>query len=229
MIKEFQFRGKAFKVWCVETVPNHPTWYSFVDEQEVRDAYWDVREGDVVMDVGAAYGSYALSALAVGAAFVWAWSPQGFPGEDPEETVLRRSLEANGWSDRCRTYGEGLYDKPGYLHTVSQAFSQDPWPDPDPDVIRVDTIDSWASRDLPSGGKVDWMKFDVEGAEVEVIDGGSGLIREFLPMVLVETHAFKRASIEQEVRDLLQSIGPYRHVATRPHHSVTHSLYVCGE
>ena len=222
-VRDLQFKGAAYKIWCVETISQHPTWFSFEDEASVRDSMWDVKPGDVVLDVGAAYGSYALTALASGADFVHAWSPQGFSGEETEAEVLKKSLDLNGWSDRCSVRGDGAYSRVGWLNADTQEFTES---EPSPmgaNVIKVQTLDGWASgEDLT---RVDWMKLDVEGAEVDVLKGADGIVRRFRPKILVENHLFKRATIADEVRGLLIPSG-YREVATVPYHSVSHSLYV---
>lgn len=221
--KEYTFRGNPFKVACVESFDFHPTWFTYVDEDQVRESMWNVQSGQNVLDVGAAFGSYTMCALSAGAASVWAWSPQDVPGLCKESDFFKATLELNGWSDRCKIYETGVYDRHGYLHTGDQTITDEPregW-----EIIEVEPLDEWADRELPVGTRIDWMKLDVEGAEVEVLRSGSKFIRAHMPNVLVENHAFKRASIEQEVRDVMLSMG-YREVATVPHHGVTHSLYV---
>ncbi len=221
--KDFDFRGNPFKVACVETYPYHPTWFTFVDESEVRNNFWHIAPGDRVLDVGAAFGSYTLCALAAGAEMVWAWAPQGIPGAESEEETLKASLEANGWSHKCRIFTTGVFDKSGYLHAGDQSFTEEPregW-----EILHVEKLDDWATREIPNESRIDWMKLDVEGAEVEVIRGGSDLIQKYRPRILVENHAFKKADIESDVESALNSITRYKKIATTPHHGVTHSYY----
>lgn len=225
--KDFSFRGHTYHISCVETTPQHASWFSFVDEQSVRDASWDVQPGEVIIDVGAAYGSYSLSALACGAAQVFAWSPQGEPAGPSERELFLESLALNGWQDRAEVYDFGLYNQTGWLDTVSQTLSQEAPEDQGPNspVIRVQTLDSWYEATVIPKAPGYWLKMDVEGAEVEVLHSGKKLIESLRPRILVENHNFKRATIEQEVRDLLLSWG-YREVSTTPYHSVSHSVYV---
>jgi FkbM family methyltransferase len=220
-VRDFSFRGNTFKVACHETSPQNSSWFTFVDEQEVRDRDWTVSPGDYVLDIGAAYGSYALSALSAGASFVWAWSPQTFDGANEKE-LFEASLALNAWSGRCRVFDSGIYDRTGWLNVSTQEFSEVEVPAA-PDVIRVETMGEWEARERPK--RVDWVKLDVEGAEVEVLKSAEGLIRRFQPKICLENHVFKRASIEQEVRDLLTSYG-YTEIRTVPYHSVSHSLYL---
>jgi FkbM family methyltransferase len=223
--KEFQFRGNPYRVACLETYPQHPSWYTFEDESATRDAMWKPAVGDYVMDVGAAFGSYTMTALSQGAQFVWAWSPQGVPNEETELQMLQRSLDLNGWSDRCKIYDHGFYDRNGWLNTETQILTDERPPEADFKTIKVQTLDSWYDEVQPS--RIDWMKMDVEGAEVEVILGAPRLITERRPKIFVENHLFRDSAMEQKVKAALQELGPYREVLTLPHHSVSHTLYQC--
>lgn len=231
MIKELSFRGAPYKIECSDSAQVcHPSWYSFDDESAVRDRDWLIRAGDVVLDIGAAYGSYALTALASGAARVYCWSPQGPPDEPTEAEMLRRSLALNGWTDRCTIYESGLFDKTGFLNASTQDFNASDSPPPNADqlggeILRVECLDDWWARNHIY--RADWMKLDVEGAEVEVLRGGEALIRELQPTILVENHLFKRATLGDEVRELLAGFG-YNHVCTHPYHSISHSVYRPG-
>ena len=217
------FRGAPYKIACANTFPQHPSWYSFEDESSVRDRDWGVGPGQYVMDVGAAYGSYTLTALAAGAEFVWAWSPQGPPGETPEADMMEMSLRENGWADRAKVYRSAVYDRRGLLNVDTQEFFEEGSAEPGHSVLRVSTLDGWYDEVQPA--RVDWMKLDVECAEVEVLRGAAKIIAERRPKILVENHLFKRATVAGEVRALLEG-WRYSHVSTVPYHSVSHSLYV---
>lgn len=221
--RDFTFRGHTYKVACVEDFAQHPSWFSHEDESIVRDRTWAIGTGDVVFDVGAAYGSYSLTALACGAAFVYAWSP---PESSPQEPGLfEESLILNGWLNRCEIMTTGVYDRTGWLETYYQTFTTEAPADMKSSVIHVQTLDDWRKeREIMAAPRY-WMKLDVEGAEVEVFKGAEKLIAEFRPTISVENHLFKRATLGQEVRGLLESWG-YTHHETVPYHSVSHSLYL---
>lgn len=225
LVREFGFLGRPFKVSCIDPTPQHASWFTFEDEAEVRNRHWRICEGDRVLDVGAAYGSYSLCALAMGAERVWAWSPQDTPQGIAEKTFFEESLELNGWAPRCKVFKTGIYDRTGWLDAMDQSFTD--YPRSGPDIIQVETLDNWVDREIPNLDRLDWLKIDVEGAEVEVVLGGRRTISRFRPRVFVENHEFKTPGIEGRVREALQSIAPYRHVMTEPHHGVSHSLYVC--
>jgi hypothetical protein len=123
--KIFSFRGTTFKISCFENYDLHPSWYSFVDEEDVRENFWNIKSGDYVLDVGAAFGSYALTALAAGASFVWSWSPQHLPGEEPEKTTLERSVRLNKWQERSEVYDTAIYSREGWLDLANGNFSDE--------------------------------------------------------------------------------------------------------
>jgi FkbM family methyltransferase len=219
--KELSFRGHPYKIACTEREGyQHPSWFSFEDEAAVRDRVWHIEPGDVVLDIGAAYGSYTLTALACGARHVFAWSPQGPPGETSEADMLEESLDINDWRDRCSVMDSGCYSLAGWLNPDDQSFSITRGAGD----IYVEPLDSSMLGHSAIGKSRIWMKLDVEGAEVEVFKGGVNFINRYRPRIVVENHNFKRATIEQEVRDLMKSMA-YREVETVPYHSVSHSVY----
>jgi FkbM family methyltransferase len=213
MIKDLTFRGIPYKISATERIPQDPSWFSFEDESIVRDRDWVVAPGDVVLDIGAAYGSYALTALASGASFVHTWNPN-----PDENAVLLESLALNGWSDRAALHEEGLWSKTGFLRDTDLAFSET---EPPAGGFQVRTLDSYEL----GLSRLDWMKLDVEGAEVEVLNGAAGLIAKFRPSVVVENHQFKDATLESRVVAFFSGIG-YETVRVTPYHGVSHGLHV---
>lgn len=219
MIKEYSFKGHPYKIECSDV---HASWWTHEDEHEVRMRQWDIQPGEVVLDIGAAYGSYSLIALALGAEYVFAWSPQGPPGQEPERVLFEKSLLLNGWQDKAIVYNSGLYNQTGWLNVDTQQMVE---PQEHPSVIKVETLDGWTSRVDPN--KVDWLKLDVEGAEVEVLKSGIETIKKFKPKIQIENHLFVRNTIAEEIRDLLLPLG-YIEIENVPYHSVSHSLFHPG-
>lgn len=238
-IVEKTFHGHKFSHVAVDRPIGmwDPSWWSFDDEAAIRDSCWNVATGDVIFDVGAAYGSYTCCGLACGAAFSYAWSPQGHPGDSCKEAdFLRETLALNDWSDRVKIFEHGVYSKSGWVNARTQeVFSIDPTPTLSPtdqsDIVAVVTLDRMLYAGQFSAHPASdrfWMKIDVEGAEVEVLKGAQTFLCEFEPIIFVENHLFKDATIGDQVRRLLEmgELGvKYSHQSTTPYGSLSHSLY----
>ena len=224
----------GFKIAVVRGTPaDHASWFSFEDEQVVRDRHWHPGPGAVVFDVGAAFGSYALPALANGARVV-AFSPADFDTEllelnlDLNPELEPRCLVAHvglfsrdGWfnPDKCEFSetrggaGEHAYDLRG---TIGNGPLKEQW-------IPVRALDSWMAEH-PGVDRVDLVKLDVEGAEVDVLRGGATTLKKHRPDVLIECHNFIRPQLEAEVEAFMRSIG-YPPGEVHPHHAVSHAFY----
>jgi len=239
----FSHKGNEYKVSCVEGHQNNggsnASWWSHIDEGEVRNMFWNINPGDIVFDIGAAYGSYTFAALACGAEFCFAWSPQFgndcFGGENlklSEMEIVESGLKLNGWSEKVKVFNEGVYDKDGYLNTNSQEFFESYDGDLTGDIIRVRSMDS-VYEDIKSQyphlfnsqPRQYWVKMDVEGAEAAVFRRSSKILTELRPNILVENHLFKDPNIDKEVRSIVLSHN-YTEIGTVPYHSVSHSFYV---
>jgi len=235
-VREKKVDGRRFRFAEVKDTPaDHASWWSFDDEQEVRDRHWHPKPGDVVLDIGAAFGSYTLPALALGARVV-AFSPADFDTE-----LLQKNLELNpDMARRCLVVRDGLYSRSGWFDPDHSVFTEDRSPNgtlapelygmignredggdgfPKGQLIRTTSLDAFLAEH-PGIDRVDWIKMDVEGAEVEVLRGGEGCLRRWKPRVLVECHNFHDPRMELKVSDFMIGLGigyrcdgPYQHCA----------------
>lgn len=223
-VHEKSFRGSPpFRYAQVKGTgdSDHASWWTFDDEQELRDRWWHPRAGETVLDVGAAFGSYALPALALGARVI-CFSPADF---DTEMLNLNLSLNP-ALARRCLVVRDGLYSGDGWFDPDHCLFSDAAivgqqgrqW-------LRVRSLDSFLiSR--PGIEKIDWMKLDVEGAELEVLKGAERSIRCDLPRILVENHEFQIDGIADKVRDYLVGLGVgYTCDGPHQHCAVSHSFF----
>jgi FkbM family methyltransferase len=174
----------AFSLTCLE------------EERDFRERYWKVREGDVVVDAGASYGAYTLTALDAGASFVFAFEPEPSIAED-----LRRNLAANGWEDRCAVVDSALWDCPAVVdmkdyapHWPAQTITRG-YP-----AARLDDMVGTMSR-------LDWFKLDVEGAELQALRGAEDLLTRLKPRVIVESHTFLDPELTDKCRAILAGYG----------------------
>lgn len=249
-VTEFTHKGKPFKVVCShQNFPYHPSHWSFCDEVETREAWWDIEPGDVVLDVGADFGSYTLSALACGAAKVLAWSPPfKLPQEPHEAQTLRLSLKANGWSDRAYVLEHGLWSSEGWMAGFdgprpaqvfehrSQAAAAIEGQEGHVSMFSVGRLDEYhVGGPFPDHlieerrcSRADWLKIDTEGCELPILQGGIETIKRCKPRILLEHHYHIDPECEAKCDAFLAELG-YTKVGTRPHHSIAHSLYTHPE
>lgn len=227
-------RGKVFRVYaCGEAF--HPSWWAFSDELETRELWWHIKPGDVVADVGADFGSYTLSALAQGAATVYSWSPPFKLPTDPiEARTLMRSAELNGWAGRLQLFASGLWSKGGalaafdgprpsrYFPTLGEANAAIVGQHGNCAAFPVERLDAY---NIP---RLDWLKADVEGAELEVLNGAEQTIDRCHPAIMLEHHYHLDPDCETKCAAWLRARGYEQDGATRPHGIVAHSLYRHG-
>jgi len=173
---------------------------------------WHPGPGDTILDVGCAFGSYILPSLAADVAKVYAWNPL-----KSELDLMRASLEANDWGGRVKIFQMALHAHPGYVNPDTSEFKTEEFPG----AFQAKTLDSYLDQ-IEATGRC-WLKMDVEGAEVDVLNGGITLINKLRPTILIEGHEFHRSGITGEVETLLASHG-YRTEANEPYHSVRHIL-----
>ncbi len=177
--------------------------YWFNDEQEIRDQCWHIQPGDVVIDVGCHIGSYSIPALNAGAV-VYAVDP-----DESRLAELRRLWD--GDQSRLITVCEALAEPGGYTPEFRDALDVADFTDfHAPADALFSTLDELVTRYNLT--RVDWVKIDVEGAELGVLLGGVGLLAGLHPKLLIEAHdkVYKFvADMDNERRchDLLTGFG----------------------
>ena len=175
-------------------VPPYALYYD--DEAEIRDEYWNPQEGDRVIDIGARYGSYTLPALAAGAAVT---------AVDPHTSILgllKSAAELNGFADRLTTVCAAVLDDQPYPEQLIAEIDER-WP---AGHVEFTTLDEIAK------GRVDWVKIDVEGVELQVLNGGLETLKRFHPTLVIEDHTrvyewCEANQIRERVRTFLGRLG----------------------
>ncbi len=143
-----------------------------------------LRKGDVFFDVGAHIGRYTmLVAKRVGPlGSVIAIEP-----EPDNFRLLRANIDLNRL-ENCITVQRAIADRGGYAdlhlmhfsgwHTINQGVKLKTIR------VRVSTLDDlFCELKL---GRLDWIKADVEGAELRVLKGSSNTLARFHPNLIVE-------------------------------------------
>jgi len=174
-------------------IPPYALYYD--DEAEIRDAYWNPGPGDRVIDVGARYGSYTLPALAAGAHVT---------AVDYNQQMLSALTSAaylNAF-DQLEAMCLMLFDGTEYPAELSAEIAE-PCP---PEGVQ------WSTLDEIANGRVDWVKIDVEGAELQVLRGGRKMLQEHRPWLLIEDHTrvyewCRRTRVAARMHRFLESLG----------------------
>ena len=195
--KMVQNDGKGFKHY--ET-PHGPFWIPVgseyvlpfnLAEQEMKiygTGARDVQPGDVVLDCGANVGVYTRAALKQGARLVVAIEPA------PENIeCLRRTFEKEIAEGKVIVYPKGVWDKDDMLELMvdPQNSAADSF------IIRregakavakvpLTTIDKMV--DELKLDKVDYIKMDIEGAEVKALAGGRKTLERFHPRMALSVY-----------------------------------------
>ena len=196
------FRDRSFIVARGSLHPGY-SFFTFEEERDIRETYWDVKEGQVVVDVGASYGSYSLTACVMGATVI-AFEPEPLVFAD-----LMTNLRLNGWLEtRGHAFNAGLWDETA--ERVPMESYAPHWPKQTiSGPYRMTSLDKFSLMNPALlGQRIDWIKVDVEGAEERVLRGGAGCIRRFRPRMLVECHTFLDPELKDRVVSQLRSIHP---------------------
>ena len=195
MIQTATFRGHAFKV-CMGTT--HPAYSLAIfspggEEHDFREQHWKPEPGQFVVDVGASYGAYALTAAACGAK-VLAFEPEPTVAVDLERNVaLNPGFDVTVVRMALGNEAAGMVDMRSYApHWPPQTISGD-YP-----ASRLDAFD------VP---QCDLLKIDVEGLEADVLRGAMATLKRFHPVCIVEVHTFLKPTLLRECELLLQEAG----------------------
>lgn len=193
MIIEETFRGRTIRMRKGSMHPEYSV-DCFAEERQIRDDFWLVRPGDQVVDVGASYGAYTLTALAMGAE-VRAFEPEPSVCAD-----LATNVELNGWT-KLTLHPIALSDRKASIDMREYAPH---WP-------QGTITGKYDACDLDAYGltALDWLKVDVEGHEEAVLRGALKTIQAHKPFLLIECHDFLDPHISARVEAML---APYTFV-----------------
>jgi FkbM family methyltransferase len=151
-----------------------------------------LRSGDIVLDCGANIGVYTRVALKAGASKVVAIEPA------PENLeCLRRNFAAEISEGKVVVYPKGVWDKDDLLtlhvhpeNSAADSFVIEHATTHTSDArLPLTTIDKLtAELGLP---RVDFIKMDIEGAEVRALDGGRATIARYHPRMAISAYHHK--------------------------------------
>lgn len=175
--------GQTFKVLDPTSYPYGDN--TFEDEEDVKCGFLhDLTPEDLLVDVGAAWGGYALPALAKGAAVL------AFDATEDSERILVGNAALNAWEHRLafRRYAlwDGTDDYPAWMQR--EIFGVRYPTGAPPRVVALDRVLSELGDAWRVGRRVTRVKVDVEGAELGVLRGMVEMLRRDRPRLLIESH-----------------------------------------
>lgn len=178
---EALFRDHVYKFRNAR-IPQHEAGWYFHSEEVVKHRHWDIKPDQVVIDVGACFGSWTIPALLEGAR-VYAFEPHPLLYLE-----LKHNVEINQLNTNLEAYNFAVWSKSGeFLALPQYDLSMMRQPGDNQPVIRVQTVS--LDDELSELPRLDWIKIDVEGAEIEVLKGAQKLIEKYNPRIIVEWHA----------------------------------------
>jgi hypothetical protein len=135
------------------------------EETPIRERYWQPKAGDVCIDIGAFHGSYTLPALAAGA------TVYAIDGRIEPLKVLRQRAAEFGISERLLLRFRGDLERRAVLSRARRGNRYRPQAEPRDDPGRRLGHARFARGGSWDVDRVDWIKVDVEGGEVGVLEG----------------------------------------------------------
>jgi FkbM family methyltransferase len=178
---------------------------AYADEQAIRDVHWHPGPGEIVIDIGAAIGNYTIPALLNGALVI---------AVDPDRKAtakLARVARFNGMSKFSICTAALWDDNVGYPQEMRDALE-----DSDFSYLIPPASAKWLTLDQMVAkyrlDRLDWVKMDVEGAELGVLRGGVDTLTRFHPRLIIEDHTevypFVAAMDSRRLcRELLERLG----------------------
>jgi FkbM family methyltransferase len=168
-----------------------------------------VKPGDVCLDIGANMGSLSLALAKQAGAHGKVYSFEPGP---TLATRFRRNVELNPQFKQTIILSEiGLSDQPGRLfyNEDSQNRGNGGLLGTSGQSVEVITVDEFARRTELK--RLNFVKIDVEGMELEVLKGGLETWKQFQPVLFFETirefETHLKKPVLQEIETMLKAIG----------------------
>lgn len=170
-----------------------------------------VRDGDLVLDIGGNIGYYSIALAKMKHCTIHAFEPVA-------STYKQFIANAyyNGVQDRVRINNFGLFDKSGELtfYVYKQDFGNasaaimHEEKENEKIICKVERLDWYVKEQGLT--RIDFIKLDVEGAEIFALRGGLESIEKFKPILFVEMlrkWAAKYGYHPNEIIAMLEQIG----------------------
>jgi FkbM family methyltransferase len=175
-------------------------------------AFQELNEGDVVIDAGANIGGFVVQAARkIGkTGKIYAIEPN-----EENRRTLQKNLELNNienceilsdalWSEKC-TKEFFISHRPGE-HTLIDYEGDAHFQKKDVTTIHCERLDDLIKKHKID--KVDYLKMDIEGAEIEALKGAETFLKSQTPFLLIEAlHEVDGKPAYHKIVTFLESLG----------------------
>lgn len=177
----------------------------FIEFKKNSHAYEDdfifIKPGDVVFDVGACEGFFGLYALNKKASMVYLIEPMNILCD-----ALKKTFEKEILLNKVVIENKGFLNKNGFLgfNTDVEYKCMANFDEKCCDKVESITLDKYVFDNKLD--RVDFIKMDIEGAEILAIEGSINTIKKFKPKISIAVyHGYENAFL---IKDLLLKIYP---------------------
>lgn len=178
----------------------------------VYERHYEVKEGDVIIDVGAMIGTFSLKHAAI-AAKIYAFEP--FPASFE---LLTKNIARNKFGNiiaynLALAHQNGvlklwLHDNPGSQSILMQGDVERFIPIK---CVKLDEVEEIMEEE-----RIDLIKIDAEGAELNILQGATGLFKPGLNLAIAAYHFEAQLKQVQEFLEghdfelVIHNTGPYQ-------------------
>lgn len=212
--RSFRFRGVSMKVDISKQMGRAIYWRGAHDWSPIFTLEAILRKGDTFIDIGANQGEYTLwAARKVGpTGKVYSYEPLTSLIEQLKENISLNPV----FEKVVSPISLGLAEKSGELELFTQkgqnegtnTIFQTEQFDISLGTISLDTLDHQVA--LRKIERIDCIKIDVEGAELQVLQGGIATLKTFRPKLLLEINqeaCLAGGYAAQEILDMLDKLN----------------------
>ena len=203
--KKIIYNGIHFEV-DIHDYCGHFFYYRFEDTSQTT-LFSLCKSGDTVIDIGTNIGFSLLNmAKIIGSdGLVIGFEP------DPANFIqLEKNISLNDFTN-LKVNKKGLGDKPGKFKLENRIESNSGMKRIGSSVdyveVEIDTLDNFISASNNSLPKIDLIKIDVEGFELNVLKGALNTIRKYYPVLFIEVDDNNLRDESASARELIHFIA----------------------